>query len=144
MNSVMDDLEPAIVSTREKRSFPRVHYRAYASLSAGNLRYPAHILDLSFNGALVALIHRHELHEGEQITLNIELLEEDRHEEDSTPTIRMQGRLAHIKDHFLGLECRASGIDNQTRLRELLEKHKNDSQLMSRSLKKMLGDYEDD
>ncbi len=104
---------------RERRYFPRVNYRAYATLMTTSQRYPVHIMDLSFNGALVALIHQHELKNGEEIILTIDL--------ESNPPIKMQGRLSHQQEHFLGIECRATGIDNQSRLRELLNKNQEQS-----------------
>lgn len=103
-------------SGRDRRYFPRVKYRAYATLVTTNQRWPVHILDLCFNGALVALIHKHNLNAGENITLTIET--------DAGEPIKMQGKLSHLKEHFLGIECRALGIDAQARLRELLERNK--------------------
>lgn len=103
-------------SGRDRRYFPRIDYRAYATLTTSAQRWPVHIMDVSFNGALIALIHKHNLRDNESIVLTIEL-------EDGDP-IKMQGKLSHQQDHFLGIECRATGIDNQARLRELLEKHK--------------------
>src|SRR5690606_18049555 len=91
-------------------------YRAYATLVATSQRWPVHILDLSFNGALVALIHKHTLQDGEGIVLTIET--------DTGEPIKMQGKLSHQKEHFLGIECRALGIDAQARLRELIERSK--------------------
>ncbi len=143
MTNAMEALEPAIHQpAREKRCFPRVNYRAYASLTTSSKRYPAHILDLSFAGALVALIHKHNLKKGEEIILNIDILETDRKEGDTISTIRMLGKLAHVKGHFLGIECRASGIDNQTRLRDLLEKHKDNAKSPERSLARMMTEYQ--
>ena len=128
---------------REKRYFPRVNYRAYASLMTTRKRHQVHILDLSFNGALAALIHRHDLKDGEEIVLTIDLLEEDsRRDGEKLNTIKMQGKLAHQKGHYLGIECRAAGIDNQARLRELLEKHKDSEQETERSVSKMISEYE--
>ncbi|MGI1679724.1 MAG: PilZ domain-containing protein [Cellvibrionaceae bacterium] len=100
----------------ERRYFPRVDYRAHATLATSDKNWPVHILDLSFNGALIALIHTHTLNDGDNVVLNIET-------EDGS-VIKMQGRLSHQKEHFLGVEGRATGIDNQAKLRDLLEKNK--------------------
>lgn len=97
---------------RERRYFPRVHYRAYATLTTTSQRYPVHIIDLSFNGALAALIEPHDLLAGEEIILNIEMGE--------GAVIKMLGTLAHQEQHYLGIECRATSIDNQSMLRDLL------------------------
>lgn len=120
----------------DRRYFPRVIYRAHATLTASAQRWPVHVLDLSFNGALVALIHKHALADGEGVVLNLELA-------DGTP-IKMQGKLSHQKEHFLGIECRATGIDNQARLRELLDRCKEPSEidLAERSYASLLKQHE--
>ena len=121
----------------DRRYFPRVDYRAHATLVTADKRWPVHILDLSFNGALVALIHVHNLKDGESVVLNIELSDGG--------IIKMQGRLSHQKEHFLGIEGRATGIDNQARLRELLETHKNkaSADLAERSYATLMRDHEE-
>lgn len=121
-------------SDAESRCFPRVDYRAYATLVTAQKTWPVHILDLSFNGALAALIYRHELHDGEQVVLTIEL-EGDR-------KIKMQGHVAHQQEHFLGLECHAKSIDHQARLRELLSKHRDYNDYHYRSLSDLLEDHD--
>ncbi len=102
---------------RERRHFPRVHFRSHATLATTRSRWPVHIMDLSFNGALAALIHKHDIEAGEEMVLTIE--------KDDGQTLKMQGKLSHQKEHFLGIECRANGIDNQAQLRELLRKYQN-------------------
>ena len=104
---------------REKRYFPRVQYRAYATLVTTKKRYPVHIVDLSFNGALAALIETHDLTAGEEVMLNIDL--------EDGEAIKMMGKLAHQEHHYLGVECRAISIDNQSKLRDLLNKYKEGS-----------------
>jgi hypothetical protein len=124
------------MSGTDRRYFPRVNYRAYATLTTTKQRWPVHILDLSFNGALAAIIHQHDLVDGETIILSIEL--------DDGDIIKMQGKISHQKEHFLGIECRATGIDNQARLRELLEKHKRagEANLADRSYATLLEEHE--
>ncbi|MGH1470566.1 MAG: PilZ domain-containing protein [Cellvibrionaceae bacterium] len=119
----------------ERRYFPRVDYRAYATLSTPERNWPVHILDLSFNGALIALIHKHTLNDGQHVVLNIET--------DDGSIIKMQGHLSHQKEHFLGVEGRATGIDNQARLRELLEKNKSTGvDWAERSYASLVNDHE--
>lgn len=133
-------------SSRDKRYFPRINYRAHAHLTTCHQQFNVHILDLSFSGALVALIHKHDLQPGEEVVLTIELPRKDWKNTSSDPadthTLKMQGRLAHQRDHFLGIECRASGIDNQARLRKLLEKYKENGGDIARSLNHMMREYE--
>lgn len=116
---------------RERRYFPRVNYRAYATLTTTQTKFDVHIVDVSFNGALAALIRPHNLTAGEEIILSIEVSEGN--------LIKMQGKLAHQRDHMLGIECRALGIDNQSRLRELLKKES--ERQNERSVKTMMDDH---
>ena len=122
MSSALLTMAP---TSREKRYFPRINYRTYATLATAGAQFDVHILDLSFKGALAALLHPHPLQDGEAVTLTIELRPPDHPAPGKvSDTIKMRGHLAHQKGHYLGIECRASGIDNQTRLRELLEERR--------------------
>lgn len=148
MNDVIE--QPTSVKggngSRDKRYFPRINYRAHAHLTTSQHRFNVHILDLSFSGALAALIRKHDLQVGEEVVLTIELPPKDwkntNNDPDAPRTIKMQGRLAHQQGHFLGIECRASGIDNQSRLRKLLEKYKESDGDIQRSLNHMMREYE--
>ncbi|MGH1370758.1 MAG: PilZ domain-containing protein [Cellvibrionaceae bacterium] len=121
-------------SGAERRHFPRVNFRGHASLITTHNKWPVHIIDLSFNGALVAVIHKHTIADGEGIMLSIETEDGD--------IIKMQGEVAHQKEHFLGVVCRATSIDHQARLRELVNKYENPPQ-MARSLANILADNDD-
>ncbi len=123
-------------SGRERRAFPRVNCRAYATLLSKNTCWDVHLVDLSFNGALVALIKEHQLKSGEAVILDIE--------QEEGPSIKMQGKLAHTNAHLLGLECRASGIDQQSRLRELLRRHQQTSKQQNRTVETMFDEYHGD
>lgn len=125
-------------AVNNRRYFPRVKFRAYGTLTdVGGTKWPIHILDLSFNGALAALIHKNDLSVGEQLVLHIGA------ENGNGQILKMQGRLSHCKQHFLGIECRAGGIDNQTLLREILkESQQKELDLAERSYSSMLKDYE--
>lgn len=120
------------IEGRERRYFPRVNYRAYATLTTTQTKFDVHILDVSFNGALAALIRPHDLTEGEEIILSIEAGEGN--------IIKMQGKLAHQREHLLGIECRALGIDNQAQLRDLLKKESD--RVNERSVKTMMDDLD--
>lgn len=121
---------------RERRAFPRVAYRAYATLLGSNTCWDVHLLDLSFNGALVALLENHPLTSGDQIILDIE--------QDDGPSIKMQGQVSHTNAHLLGLECRPNGIDQQARLRELLRLHQRTTPEQHRNVQTMFDEYDED
>jgi gamma-glutamyl-gamma-aminobutyrate hydrolase PuuD len=116
----------------ERRSFPRIEYRAFATLITSQKKWPVHVLDVSFNGALAALLSDNDLQLGEQIILTIEV--------EGGTNIKMQGHLAHQKGHFMGLECHATNIDHQSHLRDLLNKHKADAH-HHRSVNELIEDY---
>ena len=97
---------------RERRKFPRTAFRAKATLRSPTYEWPAETLDLSFRGALIAVVYQHQLQQGEEIQLSIELEE--------SPPLFMYGQVAHTKGHILGLECRANGIEQQKMLRKLV------------------------
>jgi len=118
----------------ERRYFPRVNFRGHASLVTPHKKWPVHIIDLSFNGALVAIVHKHNIMDGEGIILTIETNEGE--------VIKMQGEIAHQKEHFLGVDCRAAGIDHQARLRDLVSKYDKPPQ-MARSLANILADNDE-
>lgn len=105
-----------MASNRNRRIFPRQTFRTHGTLKASGQSWPVHIIDLSFKGALVALIESHPLQDGVDIELIIDMGEAE--------PIRMRGFLSHQKQHFLGLECQASSIDHKSRLHLLLEQLK--------------------
>ncbi len=98
--------------TKERRYFPRVNYRATAELVSRTGRWPVQIVDLSFNGALVASPYNHQFGSDEDLTLYVFI--------NSGDQIKMRGRLAHTKGKYLGIECKPSNVDNSTLLRRLL------------------------
>lgn len=104
-------------SEQDRRYFPRVKVRTYGKLINGEGRqWPVHILDLSFNGALTALLRDHSLAVGESVSLAIEV------DDGESGAVLMRGEICHCREHMVGIECRTSGIDNQTRLREFLKR----------------------
>ena len=116
----------------ERRAFPRVKCRAYATLITTRENWPAHVIDLSFHGALIAILYRNDIRTGEEIQLTIEL--------DGEKPIYMYGHIAHHSSHMLGIECRATGIDQQQRLRQLVQRDPT-SDYMNRSLENMLQEH---
>lgn len=121
------------LKAHERRTFPRVELRAYATLVTTKERWPAHIIDLSFHGALIAIVHKHTIKDGEDIQLSIEI--------DEHNPLKLYGHVAHQKQHMLGIECRANGIDQQQQLRKLVGKDPS-RDYMNRSVSKMIGEHD--
>ena len=117
--------------TPDRRHSPRLPIRGDASLMTPHHKWPVHLLDLSTNGALVALLEPHQLDEREEAILTLELTEGDR--------VKLQGRVVHQKGHYIGLVCSPTTMVYHARLRELLEEL-GTAQGSERSLQEMLTD----
>lgn len=113
----------------EKRAFIRHAYRAYGTLlivqgsdsdespaESVNMdswpRFPAHVLNISYKGALIAVLEDHDLQSGQTIKLHLEM--------ESGENVWMSGKVAHTKDHFIGLACKPSDEEDTRNLAELL------------------------
>lgn len=101
-------------SHEERRGLERYPTRAHATLVSDNGTWSAFLLNLSDHGALIAVTEEHEAELNGNITLEIEL------ENDSS--LIMHGKVAHIKEHFVGLNCAAHGERDEERLSLLLKK----------------------
>ncbi len=100
---------------RERRNFPRVHYRAKAEIESASKRWPVELVDLSFTGALVVSSRACPLDQQDDLTLHIDLPNQG--------PIKMRGRLAHVKGKYWGIDCMPSGVDHRARLHRLLNDH---------------------
>jgi len=96
---------------RERRNFPRVHYRTTAELESSGGRWPVQLVDLSFSGALVVSAITCPLDLSDKLTLHINLHNQG--------PIKMRGHVAHMHGKYLGIECSPTGIDHRSRLRKL-------------------------
>lgn len=106
----------AVSSEQNRRYFPRVKLRTHASLKdASGREWPVHLLDLSFNGALAALIHKHNLKVGESVVLHIES------DQKNGPTIRCRGS-CHISKITSWESNAEPRVMIMTQLRELLKR----------------------
>ncbi len=80
----------------ERRRAERYPHRAHATLMVNNNAYPAHIINISVIGALVAVVDEHEIEEDQEIAIDIE---------SEVGNFSMHGTVAHVKNHYIGLEC---------------------------------------
>ncbi len=81
----------------ERRNGSRHIFRGYGTLAANNFNADIHLINLSHDGALIAVLDPHELKKETEITLTLDL--------DSLGQAIMQGKIVHLKEHFIGLEC---------------------------------------
>lgn len=96
----------------EKRSAPRYPHRAYGKLFVGDRSFATHLLNISIGGALIAVIDEHRLQEDAEIVLQVD---------DDQGSFEMKGKIAHIKDHYIGLECSPPNDDDRDRISRLIE-----------------------
>lgn len=79
-----------------RRRAERYPHRAHATLMVGNNAYPAHIINISIIGALIAIVDDHDVEEDQEISIDIE---------SDAGNFSMRGTVAHVKNHYIGLEC---------------------------------------
>ncbi|MYM63165.1 PilZ domain-containing protein [Pseudomaricurvus sp. HS19] len=121
-------------TTPDRRHTPRLPMRGDASLMTTRNKWPAHVLDVSLNGALVALIEPYQLDNHEEAILTLDLPGGER--------IKLQGRVVHQKEHYIGLECSPVSIEYHARLKQLLSELDSARQ-DDRSLQQMLSEMDD-
>lgn len=107
------------LTSKEKRYFPRVSYRAHGRLKTSAGEWPVHIINLSFNGSLLAVIYETPLNEGDRGSLVIDL--------DDGEQLKMNGQIVHRKGHYYGLKCHPGTPDHMAKLRAILERYRNQS-----------------
>ncbi|MFL0811099.1 MAG: PilZ domain-containing protein [Agarilytica sp.] len=88
-------------SEEEKRRYIRSPIRAYARIEINGIEHDAYILDLSRGGARFAIIDEHNIKPNDNIKLYVE----------GDPEIILEGRVAHAKDHYMGLDCGENGVE---------------------------------
>lgn len=96
-----------------KRRSPRLRYRAYGSITNGVDTWPAHILNLSLHGALIGVICEHTLEASSSISLKIEMVDGG--------IMLLHGTVAHVKEHYVGLQCEPKGKKGKERLLDALK-----------------------
>ncbi len=101
------------VNQSENRTQTRFNLRAHATLEKGGESWSAHLINFSAAGALLATIDDHSLEAGTDIHLEIELGKEKK--------LALLGSVIHVKDHYVGLHCRAANIEDEHLLEELIK-----------------------
>lgn len=111
-----------------RRRFSRIAFDSDSTLLAGGQEYPAHLLDLSLNGAMVGAPRAAKsLDVGSPVMLAIQLI-------GSETEIRMECHVAHRENDQLGLACDHVDLDSAAHLRRLVELNLGDSTLLDREL----------
>lgn len=131
-------------SERERRRFVRIDYRTPASLTGPHGTDGVEVVDLSMRGALLRVPSEWEYDSEPLYRLRVDLTGEplsgsDGGEED---ILTMDLRLAHhsTPEPMVGFECQRIDVDSLTLLRELIERHCGDPELVHRDLVQLIAD----
>ncbi len=101
-------------ASENDRRKQRHDYRGHCTLATANQSCSAHLVNLSENGALIAVLEEHSLSIGERIRLNVV--------QGGGVNISVRGRIVHLKEHFSGLEFSPETKEDQELLRVFLIK----------------------
>lgn len=95
----------------DRRTSPRYPLRAFAELGSSNREWAAHVLDISYYGARIALLDEYNLCAGDSIRLRLEI-PEMQVPEGRLPYLHLEGTLVHQQEHMLGIQYEpASELD---------------------------------
>jgi len=101
-------------NTEQRRVPSRFSLRAHATLVSGDGNWAAHLVNLSAEGALIAIPGDHDIVEHNEVTVAIELSDDD--------CLIMHGTVMHVKEHYVGLRCKAHGEQDEDKLSELIQR----------------------
>lgn len=87
----------------DRREHMRHPLRAFAQLGNATNEWAAHLLDISYYGARVALLDEYQLAPGNAIRLRIEIPEE-KIRSGMSAYLNLQGKLVHQNGHMLGIQ----------------------------------------
>jgi hypothetical protein len=101
----------------DRREFQRYPLRAFAELGRSNKTWNAHVLDISAQGARIALLDEYDLQKGVTVRIKIELLNK-KNPDGTQAYLHLNGIIAHQQKHILGIfyqpdtECDAQLLKN--------------------------------
>jgi hypothetical protein len=87
----------------DRRATPRYPLRAFAELGSSDKEWAAHVLDISYYGARIALLDEYSLCAGDPVRLRLEIPEMQA-PDGIMPYLHLQGTLVHQQEHMLGIQ----------------------------------------
>ena len=115
----------------ERRKYSRLPFETDTTVKIGGTTVPAHLVDISIRGALIAHPAGWMAKKGDKGVLKVVL-------ENSTVVISMEVEVAHVEPETIGLHCTSIDVDSITHLRRMMELNLGDPNLVERELT-MLG-----
>ena len=104
-----------------RRTYPRYPLRAFAELGCSNKEWAAHVLDISYEGARIALLDDYHLCAGDSVDLRLEI-PEMQVPEGMRPYLYLKGTLVHQQEHMLGIQYEPASAQDAELLTLLLER----------------------
>lgn len=116
----------------ERRHFQRIPLERSATLHTDSSDYHCQVADLSLKGVLLIPAAGWAADKGDKVSVDIQL------DSPGEATIHMQGRIAHVEDQQVGIECHQLDLDSATLLRRVVELNLADPDLLERELVAMI------
>jgi hypothetical protein len=98
-NTPNDSLPDA---NEDLRQHPRFNLRAYAELQYSSKKWEAHVLDISAQGARLALLGEHLLCKGDALRVHISV--DTLHLHPNKKQLHLHGVLVHVREHIVGFK----------------------------------------
>ncbi|WP_114973720.1 PilZ domain-containing protein [Rhodoferax ferrireducens] len=109
------------------RHFSRIPFDAEVLLHLHDRTISVRLVDIAFKGALVQTELQQALVLHEKCRLVLPLT-------DGGDGVVMTGKIVHLEDQHVGMECQDIDVTSLTRLRRLIELNTGDAELMNREL----------
>lgn len=103
----------------ERRIATRFPLRAFAALCNSDKEWAAHVLDISYHGARVALLDEYNLCAGDPIQLRLEI-PELQVPSGALPYLHLNGTLVHQQEHMLGIQYEPASDEDASLLKKIL------------------------
>jgi hypothetical protein len=112
---------------KDLRHFSRIPFDAEVALHLHDRSIGVHLIDIALKGALVQTATPQALVLHEKCRLVLPLTE-------GGDGVVMAGKIVHLEDQQVGIECEDIEVSSLTRLRRLIELNTGDADLMNREL----------
>ncbi len=116
-----------------RRRFSRIEFHRAAELVLGTERFAVEVLDISLNGALLAVPPGFQGRGGQPCSLSIRL-------EPSESHIRMIGEMAHVEPGRVGMRREEIDLESMAHLRRLVELNLGDPALLDREFDALVSE----
>jgi hypothetical protein len=116
----------------DQRQFVRIPFQADVQLQVFGQAFTVQLVDIALKGALLQCDADYPF----ALQENCRLLLPMAHDGDG---IAMVGRIVHLQDRHIGMECSDIDLASLTRLRRLMELNSGDPALMHRELRQLFG-----